>query len=98
MTFQYIINHLHEPHLWCIVLTAPHAELNIQKETGTTRVYHLCSNDFSSAQLGRMYKRNTHPTIARCVFVYATKEEMQEMQKEYTALSLQTVTALYQSQ
>lgn len=22
MTFQYIINHLHEPHLWCIVLTA----------------------------------------------------------------------------
>lgn len=27
--------------------------------------------------------------------VYATKEEMQEMQKEYTALSLQTVTALY---
>ena len=28
MTFQYIINHLHEPHLWCIVLTAPHAELN----------------------------------------------------------------------
>lgn len=38
------------------------------------------------------------PTIARCVFVYATKEEMQEMQKEYTALSLQTVTALYQSQ
>ena len=25
-------------------------------------------------------------------------EEMQEMQKEYTALSLQTVTALYQSQ
>ena len=30
MTFQYIINHLHEPHLWCIVLTAPHAELNIQ--------------------------------------------------------------------
>ena len=21
MTFQYIINHLHEPHLWCIVLT-----------------------------------------------------------------------------
>ena len=54
MTFQYIINHLHEPHLWCIVLTAPHAELNIQKETGTTRVYHLCSNNFSSAQLGRM--------------------------------------------
>lgn len=32
MTFQYIINHLHEPHLWCIVLTAPHAELNIQKK------------------------------------------------------------------
>lgn len=68
------------------------------KETGTTRGYHLCSNDFSSAQLGRMYKEIHIPTIARCVFVYATKEEMQEMQKEYTALSLQTVTALYQSQ
>ena len=31
MTFQYIINHLHEPHLACIILTALHAELNIQR-------------------------------------------------------------------
>ena len=32
MTFQYIINHLNKPHLWYIVLTAPHAELSTQKK------------------------------------------------------------------
>lgn len=70
MTFQYIINHLHEPHLWCIVLTAPHAELNIQKKLEQQGVYHLCSNNFSSAQLGRMYKRNTHPDNSKmCICI-----------------------------
>lgn len=70
MTFQYIINHLHEPHLWCIVLTAPHAELNIQKKLEQQGFITYVSNDFSSAQLGRMYKRNTHPDNSKmCICI-----------------------------
>ncbi|HJF98374.1 MAG TPA: antitermination protein NusG, partial [Bacteroides clarus] len=34
----------------------------------------------------------------RCVFIYATDENIQGIQNEYTVLSPQTVTALYQNQ
>lgn len=61
MTFQYIIHHLDKPHSWFIVLTNPHTELNTKKETGAARFYYLCPIGFSSAMLGRVYKRNTHP-------------------------------------
>ena len=98
MTFQYIINHLHEPHLWCIVLTAPHAELNIQKKLEQQGFITYVPTISVRRSWAGCIKEIHIPAIARCVFVYATNEEMQEMQKEYTALSLQTVTALYQSQ
>ena len=69
MTFQYIINHLHEPHLWCIVLTAPHAELNIQKKLEQQGLS-LMFQRFQFAQLGRMYKRNTHPDNSKmCICI-----------------------------
>ena len=69
MTFQYIINHLHEPHLWCIVLTAPHAELNIQKKLEQQGLS-LMFTEFQFAQLGRMYKRNTHPDNSKmCICI-----------------------------
>ena len=38
------------------------------------------------------------PAIARCVFVYATDENVLRMQKEYTILNPQAVAALYQDQ
>jgi len=95
MTFQYIINYLHEPHLWCIVLTAPHAELNIQKKLEQQGFITYVPTISVRRNWAGCIKEIHIPTIARCVFVYATKEEMQ---KEYTALSLQTATALYQSQ
>ena len=98
MTFQHIITHLGKPHSWYIVLTGPHAELSIKKEAGTTRFYYLRSGDFGSALLGRVYKEIHTPVIARCVFIYATDENIQGIQNEYTVLSPQTVTALYQNQ
>ena len=68
MTFQYIINHLHEPHLWCIVLTAPHAELNIQKKLEQQGFITYVPT--ISAQLGRMYKTNTHPDNSKmCICI-----------------------------
>lgn len=81
MTFQYIINHLHEPHLWCIVLTAPHAELNIQKKLEQQGFITYVPTISVRRSWAGCIKEIHIPTIARCVFVYATKEEMQEMQK-----------------
>lgn len=81
MTFQYIINHLHEPHLWCIVLTAPHAELNIQKKLEQQGFITYVPTISVRRSWAGCIKEIHIPTIARCVFVYATKEEMQEMQR-----------------
>lgn len=97
MTFQYIIHHLDKPHSWFIVLTNPHTELNTKKKLEQQGLY-LRPIGFGSAMLGRVYKEIHIPAIARCVFVYATDENVQRMQKEYTILNPQAVAALYQDQ
>lgn len=98
MTFQYIINHLNKPHLWYIVLTAPHAELSTQKKLERQGfITYVLATSVRRTWDGRI-KEIHIPAIARCVFVYATNEEMQEMQKEYAVLSPKTVTTLYQNQ
>lgn len=69
MTFQYIINHLHEPHLWCIVLTAPHAELNIQKKLEQQGFITYVPTISVRRSWAGCIKEIHIPTIARCVFV-----------------------------
>ena len=98
MTFQYIINHLHEPHLWCIVLTAPHAELNIQKKLEQQGFITYVPTISVRRSWAGCIKEIHIPAITRCVFVYATNQEIQGMQKEYTILPPQTITALHQNQ
>lgn len=61
MTFQYIIHHLDKPHSWFIVLTNPHTELNTKKKLEQQGFITYVPIGFSSAMLGRVYKRNTHP-------------------------------------
>ena len=82
MTFQHIITHLGKPHSWYIVLTGPHAE----PVTSVRRCWAGCIKEIHT------------PVITRCVFIYATDENIQGIQNEYTVLSPQTVTALYQNQ
>lgn len=84
MTFQYIIHHLDKPHSWFIVLTNPHTELNTKKkleQQGFITYVPLVS-------VRRCWEgciKEIHiPAIARCVFVYATDENVLRMQKEYT--------------
>lgn len=67
MTFQYIINHLHEPHLWCIVLTAPHAELNIQKKLEQQGFITYVPTISVRRSWAGCIKEIHIPTIARCV-------------------------------
>ena len=97
MTFQYIINHLHEPHLWCIVLTAPHAELNIQKKLEQQGLS-LMFQRFQFAQLGRMYKRNTHPDNSKmCICICNQGRNARDAKGIYRLISANRYS-LYQSQ
>ena len=98
MTFQYIINHLNKPHLWYIVLTAPHAELSTQKKLERQGfITYVPATSVRRTWDGRI-KEIHIPAIARGVFVYATNQEIQGMKKEYTILPPQTITALHQNQ
>ena len=96
MTFQYIINHLHEPHLWCIVLTAPHAELNIQKKLEQQGFITYVPTISVRRSWAGCIKEIHIPAIARCVFVYATKgKKCKRCKGIYRLISAKTVTALY---
>ena len=98
MTFQYIINHLDKPHLWYIVLTASHTELSTQKKLERQGfITYVPATSVRRTWDGRI-KEIHIPAITRCVFVYATNQEIQGMQKEYTILPPQTITALHQNQ
>ena len=81
-----------------IVLTGPHAELSTKKkleQQGYITYVPLVPVRRSWAG----YIKEIHiPAITRCVFVYATNQEIQGMQKEYTILPPQTITALHQNQ
>lgn len=98
MTSQYIIDHLDKPHTWYVVLTGPHGELTIkQKLEQQGLITYVPLNSVRRHWAGRI-KEIHIPAVARCVFVYATNEEIQGIRKEYAILSPQTITALYQNQ
>ena len=98
MTFQHIITHLGKPHSWYIVLTGPHAELSIKKKLERQGlITYVPVTSVRRCWAGYIKEIHT-PVITRCVFIYATDENIQGIQNEYTVLSPQTVTALYQNQ
>ena len=98
MTSQYIIDHLDKPHTWYVVLTGPHGELTIkQKLEQQGLITYVPLNSVRRHWAGRI-KEIHIPAITRCVIVYATNQEIQGMQKEYTILPPQTITALHQNQ
>lgn len=67
--------------MWYIVLTAPHAELSTQKKLERQGfITYVPATSVRRTWDGRI-KEIHIPALTRCVFVYATNEEMQEMQK-----------------
>lgn len=98
MTSQYIIDHLDKPHTWYVVLTGPHGELTIkQKLEQQGLITYVPLNSVRRHWVGRI-KEIHIPAVARCVFVYATDNDIQKVQREYTVLPFQTIKALYQKQ
>lgn len=86
MTFQHIITHLEKPRKWYIVATPPRAELNtltrLQKEGYIT---YLPLTPVRRQWAGRI-KEIHIPVVTRCVFIYATAEEIREIGKRYPTL------------
>lgn len=98
MTFQYIINHLDKPRSWYIVWTGPHAELHTQNELEQKGIVtYVPSAPIRRRWAGRI-KEIHIPLLPGCVFVYATDEEVQGMQKQYTVFTPQDMAAFYQNQ
>ena len=98
MTFQYIVDHLGKPHSWYVVLTGPHVELDIKRKLEQQGFITYVPFDSIQRHWAGRTKKIHIPTITRCVFVYATDENVLRMQKEYTILNPQAVAALYQDQ
>ena len=98
MTSQDIKKQLKEPHFWNIVLTGQHAEPRTKAMLEAKGIITWLPLAPVRRQWGRILKEIHTPVIARCVFIYATDENIQGIQNEYTVLSPQTVTALYQNQ
>lgn len=91
MTTQYIKENLNKPRLWYIVLTKPHSELKtkvILEELGV--ITYLPFTSIHRQWAGR--KKEIHiPALARCVFVYATNEEMQTLKKRFPILPSEVI-------
>ena len=98
MTSQDIKKQLKEPHFWNIVLTGQHAEPRTKAMLEAKGIITWLPLAPVRRQWGRILKEIHTPVITRCVFIYATDENIQGIQNEYTVLSPQTVTALYQNQ
>lgn len=98
MTFQYIINHLDKPHKWFTVLTGPHAELSTKQDLERKGVIaYVPLTSVRRRWAGRIKEIHT-PAVTRCVFVYATDEEIRRVQERYAVLPPRTAAALYQNQ
>lgn len=86
MTAQYIKENLDKLRSWYIVLTKPHSEqktkIILEKQGIITYL------PFTSIR--RQWKVSTKkihiPAMARCVFIYATNEEIQILKKQYPVL------------
>ena len=98
MTFQHIITHLGKPHSLYIVLTGPHAELSIKKQLERQGfITYVPVTSVRRCWAGYIKEIHTQ-VIKRCVYRNASYEYIPGIQNEYTVLSPQTVTALYQNQ
>ena len=98
MTSQYIIDHLDKPHAWYVVLTGPHAELTIKQKLEQQGLITYVPLNSVRRQWAGCIKEIHILAIARCVFVYATDNDIQKVQRKYTVLPSQTIKALYQGQ
>ncbi|MCD8183814.1 MAG: UpxY family transcription antiterminator [Bacteroides sp.] len=94
MTSQHhnIIEHLNKSRLWYIVLTGPHSELKTKAELEKDGfVAYLPLTPVQRRWAGHIKEIHT-PTVSKYVFIYASEEEVQNVQKHYPILPLSTLS------
>lgn len=98
MTPQYVVGYLNETRLWYIVLTGWHTELNAKvhlEQKGF--ITYLPQESVRRRWAGREKKIHI-PVLPGCVFIYATEEEIQIVQKLYTVFHPSIISNSYQNQ
>lgn len=98
MTSQYVIEYLNETRLWYIVLTNQRAELNTKNHLEQEGFITYLPQDSVRRQWAGHKKKIHIPAIPRCVFIYATEEEIQRVQKQYTVFPPEIISNSYQNQ
>ncbi|WP_300700774.1 UpxY family transcription antiterminator [Bacteroides sp.] len=98
MAFQQIKEQLDKTHTWYIILTGPCAELKTKarlEDIGMITYLPLAS---VKRQWGGKTKRIRIPAIARCVFIYASDEELQILQNGFSVFRVKELFNTYQNQ
>lgn len=98
MNIKLIKEQLYKTRSWHIVLTGSCAELKTKarlEDIGLIAYLPLAS---VKRQWGDRIKRIRIPVIARCVFIYASDEEIQKLPKHVSVLRTEDVFREYQNQ
>ncbi len=95
MAFQQIKEQLNKTHTWYIILTGPRAELRTKarlEDIGMIAYLPLAS---VKRQWNGKTKEIRIPAIARCVFIYASDEELHFLKNNYPILYLKDILNVY---
>lgn len=98
MAFQQIQEQLDKTHTWYIILTGPCAELRTKarlEDIGMIAYLPLAS---VKRQWGGKTKKVRIPAIARCVFIYASDEELQILQNGFLVIHVKELLNAHQNQ
>ena len=98
MTSQYIIENLSKTRSWYIVLTGRYAELNTKTHLERKGLITYFPQDSVRRRWAGREKEIHIPAIPRCVFIYATEDEIQRVQKQYTVFHPDIISNSYQNQ
>lgn len=98
MTFQQIKEQLDKTHTWYIILTGPCAELKTKARLEDIGIITYLPLASVKRQWGGKTKRIRIPAIARCVFIYASDEELQILQNGFLVFHVKKLFNAYQNQ
>lgn len=92
MTTQDIKENLDKPRLWYIVLTKPHNEQKIKTTLEKQGLITYLPLTPVCRQWAGHTKEIHIPVVARCVFIYASNEEITTLQGQYPIFQSEVIT------
>lgn len=96
MVFQQIKEQLEKTRSWYIILTGSRAELKTKARLEDTGIITYLPLASVRRHWGGKIKEIRIPVIARCVFIYASDEEIESLQNQVPVLRATDVLGEYQ--